>query len=302
MVTVTALHTYPVKSCAGLALTEAPVTRRGLRLDRDFMIVADDGAFLSQRQIPELALVVPTIAGSIATAETMTLTAPGMEPIAVPLAAEPDERAVIDATVHGHPVVGQHVDAALDAWFTGFLPAYKANRRFRFLRVRPDRPRAITGRYRMADAANAVGFADSQPILLAAEPSLARLNAEMAEPVPMNRFRPNIVVDGAELAAYAEDHWIELRIGAMSAFVVKACDRCAIPDVDQSTAQTGKAVRRALRSRRGLNAHDETNRGVFFAQNLNHVPRPGLTVRVGDPVEVISRSAEPNVRLRAALR
>ena len=118
----------------------------------------------------------------------------------------------------------------------------------------------------------------------------------------MNRFRPNIVVDGDGLAAYDEDHWIEVRIGAMTAFVVKACDRCAIPDVDQDTASTGKAVRRALTTRRGVNAHDETNTGVFFAQNLNHVPTPGLTIRVGDPVEVISRSAEPNVVLRGTGR
>jgi len=81
--------------------------------------------------------------------------------------------------------------------------------------------------------------------------------------------------------------------------VVKACDRCVIPDVDQDTAVTGKAVRRALTTRRGVNAHDESNSGVFFAQNLNHVYTPGLTLHVGDAVEVVARASEPNVVLRA---
>ena len=111
---------------------------------------------------------------------------------------------------------------------------------------------------------------------------------------------PNIVVDGRDLRPYDEDFWTRVRIGAMAAFVVKACDRCTIPDVDQDTAVTGKAVRRALTTRRGANARDESNTGVFFAQNLAHVYADGLAISVGDPVEVVQRSAEPNVVLRRA--
>jgi uncharacterized protein YcbX len=296
-ITVTGLHTYPVKSCAGVSLAEAPITPRGLQHDRDFMIVLDDGTFVSQRQVPELALIVPTI-----TETSMTLSAPGMDPIKLAPEGPNDSDGLVEATVHGNPVVGQHITDELDEWFTTFLPVYRQNRRYRLLRVRADMPRPIKERYRLPGASNQIGFADGQPILLATEPSLARLNTEMSEPVPMNRFRPNIVVDSDELAAYEEDHWIELRIGAMTAFVVKACDRCAIPDVDQSTASTGKAVRRALTTRRGVNAHDETNAGVFFAQNLNHIPTSGLAISVGDPVHVISRASEPNVVLRRAAR
>ena len=122
----------------------------------------------------------------------------------------------------------------------------------------------------------------------------------MDAPVPMNRFRPNIVVDGEGLAAYDEDRWTQVRIGALVAFVVKASDRCVTTDVDQQTAVTGKVVRRALRTRKGVNAYDETNTGVFFAQNLNHVYTPGVTISVGDAVEVVERGAEANVRLSAA--
>jgi uncharacterized protein YcbX len=290
---VTSLVTYPVKSCAGIALSEAAVTVRGLELDRDFMVIDDAAGFVSQRQVPELALVVPTIGERV-----ITLEAPGMEPIELPLASEPDDRRLVDATVHGRPVAGQLVGEDWDEWFTTFLPPYRDNRRFRLLRVREDAPRYIKERYHLAGASNQVGFADGNSMLLATQPSLAQLNRELAEPVPMNRFRPNIVIDGSGLAPYAEDSWTRLQIGAMTAFVVKACDRCAIPDTDQRTAAVGKTVRRALRTRKGANAHDHSNTGVFFAQNLNHVHTPGLRIRLGDEVIVLARSARPNVVLR----
>ena len=290
---VTSLITYPIKSCAGIALRDAAVTVRGLELDRDFMVIDDAASFVSQRTVPELALVVPTISE-----RAITLVAPGMQSIALPLRGEPHDRGIVDATVHGRPVAGQLVGEALDEWFTTFLPRYRDNRRFRVLRVREDAPRYIRERYRLAGASNQVGFADGNSILLASEASLAQLNRDLVQPVPMNRFRPNIVIDGPGLLPYAEDSWTCLRIGAMPAFVVKACDRCSIPDVDQRTATVGRTVRRALRTRKGTNAHDGSNTGVFFAQNLNHVHTPGLRIRVGDAVRVLERSLRPNVVLR----
>jgi hypothetical protein len=291
---VTSLVTYPVKSCAGIALREAAVTVRGLELDRDFMVIDDASDFVSQRKVPELATVVPTISD-----RAITLAAPGMEPIGLPLPSELDGRRIIDATVHGRTVTGQLVGEELDEWFTTFLPQYRDNRRFRVLRVREDAPGYIAEHYHLAGASNQVGFADGNSMLLASEPSLAQLNRELAEPVPMNRFRPNIVIDGLGLSPYAEDSWTRLQIGAMTAFVVKACDRCSIPDTDQRTAVVGKAVRRALRTRKGSNAHDASNTGVFFAQNLNHVHTPGLTIMLGDEVHVLERSLRPNVVLDA---
>ncbi len=292
-ITVTELHTYPIKSCHGIALPEARITPRGLEHDRDYMIVGEDGAFLSQRQIPEMALIVPTLSE-----HAITLNAPGMAPIEVPLEVPRDDSRLIDASVHGTPVRGQVLSEALNDWFTTFLPAYRQHRRYRLVSVREDAPRYISASYRRPGATNQVGFADGHAILLASMPSLARLNAELDPPVPMSRFRPNIVVDGPALEAYDEDFWTRLDVGPMPAFVVKACDRCTIPDVDQETAVTGKAVRRALVSRRGANAHDRANTGVFFAQNVVHVYAPGLTVSVGDAVVVHERAAEPNVVLR----
>jgi MOSC domain-containing protein len=289
---VTGLHTYPVKSCAGVNVTQARVTRRGLELDRDLMVVDGANVFVSQRTVPELALVSPSIGE-----HSIALSAPGMQTVHVPRAARRDDRGLVAATVHGRPVSGQIVGEELNEWFTTFLPRRRTNERFRLLRVRDDAPRYIDDAYRKPGAANQVGFADGGAMLLATEPSLAALNAELDERVPMNRFRPNIVVDGAALEPYDEDFWLTLEIGALSAFVVKACDRCSIPDTDQGTAAVGKTVRRALRARRGVNAHDPSNRGVFFAQNLNHVYAPGVVVRVGDPVRVLSRGAVANVVL-----
>jgi uncharacterized protein len=295
VIAVTGLNTYPVKSCAGVALEQSRVTPTGLELDREFMVVDDDNDFVSQRKVPELALVVPRIGDT-----SITLSAPGIEDVDVPLQIEPDDDRLVTATVHDKPVVGQIVGEDLNEWFTDFLPRYKQNRRFRLLHVRDDVPRYIKELYRRPGASNQVGFADGSAMLLATEPSLAQLNTQMDAPVPMNRFRPNIVVDGEGLVAYAEDHWTQVRIGALMAFVVKASDRCVTTDVDQQTAVTGKAVRRALRTRKGINAYDETNTGVFFAQNLNHVYTPGVTISVGDAVAVVDRSTEANVRLSAA--
>ena len=295
--TVTGLYTYPVKSCAGVLQQQALITPRGVALDRDFMLVDEDDDFLSQRKVPELALIRTAIA-----ADAVTLSAPGMPAAEIPLALAPDDGRLVRATVHGKPVAGQLVGEDLDDWFSAFLPAYKHHRRYRLLRVREDLPRYIGERYRLPAASNRVGFADGSAMLLASERSLAQLNDELDEPVPMNRFRPNIVVDGAALEPYAEDHWTELRIGALHAHVVKASDRCVTTDVNQDTAVTGKAVRRALTTRKGVNAYDESNKGVFFAQNLNHVYTPGVSIGVGDAVQVLARSAQPNVHLAARSR
>jgi uncharacterized protein YcbX len=295
LITVTGLHTYPVKSCAGVDLTQARITPRGLEFDRDFMVVDDENDFVSQRKVPELALVVPTIGDG-----AITLTAPGMETVQVPLELEADAGELVTATVHRRPMTGQIVREDLNEWFTTFLPQYKGNRRFRLLRVHEDIPTYIKDRYQKAGASNQVGFADGSAMLLASESSLAQLNTELDEPVPMNRFRPNVVVDGTELAPYDEDFWTHIQIGTLDAFVVKASDRCSIIDTDQRTAAVGKAVRMALRTRKGVNAHDGSNKGVFFAQNLNHVFAPGVVVRVGDGVSVLSRSSEPNVVLDRA--
>lgn len=290
---VKSLHTYPLKSGAAVDVLESAVTLTGLEHDRNYMLVDDRGNYLSQRQIPELALVVPTIGET-----AITLSAPGVEDVDVPLELDPDDEELILTTVHGNPIYGQVVSQDVNAWFEEALPSYKQNTGYRLVKSREDKPRYIDDRYHKPGATNQVGFADSKSILVASLASLAALSTERGEPIPMDRFRPNIVVGGEGLPAYDEDYWQRIKVGNMSAFVVKACDRCVIPDTDQQTAEVGKDVRVALVSRRGVNVYDETNKGVFFAQNLNHVYEPGLRIAVGQTLEVIERGTEPNLVLR----
>ena len=124
-----------------------------------------------------------------------------------------------------------------------------------------------------------VSFADGYPALLASEASLADLNSRLAAPVPMNRFRPNLVVDGTE--AFAEDGWSRIRIGEVVFRVVKPCDRCVVTTIDQ---KTGKAGKEPLRT---LSRYRKKDGKVYFAQNL--IPDAPGTLRRGDPVEVLER-------------
>lgn len=290
---VKSLHVYPIKSCAAINMQESAVALTGLEHDRTYMLVDDNGNYLSQRQIPEMALVTPTLGET-----ALTLSAPGIEDIDVPLELDPDDEQLVLATVHGDPIYGQVVSEDVNAWFEEALPQYKQNKGYRLLKGRADLPRYIDGLYHKPGATNQVGFADGKSILVASMASLAALSNERGEPIPMDRFRPNIVVDGQDLEAYDEDFWRAIKIGDLSAYVVKACDRCQIPDTNQQTAEVGKDVRIALVSRRGINAYDAGNKGVFFAQNLNHVYVPGISIAIGQTLEVIERSAEPNLVLR----
>lgn len=292
-VEVKSLHVYPIKSCAVVDVQESAVTMTGLEHDRTYMLVDDQGNYLSQRQIPEMALVVPTIGET-----ALTLSAPGVEDIDVPLELDPDDERLVLATVHGDQIYGQVVSEDVNAWFEEALPQYKQNKGYRLLKSRPDSLRYIDGLYHKPDATNQVGFADGKSILVASTASLAALSTERGEPIPMDRFRPNIVVEGADLPAYDEDYWLRIKIGHLSAYVVKACDRCVITDTNQQTAEVSNAVRTALVSRKGVNAYDAGNKGVFFGQNLNHVYVPGVSIAVGQTLEVIERSAEPNLVLR----
>ena len=133
-ITVTGLNVYPFKSCAGIRLDEARLTPSGFEHDRQYMLVDDDDDFVSQRKVPELALIVPALSEA-----SITLAAPGMPDVEVPLEIEPDDERLVVATVHDKPVAGQLVGEELNEWFTTFLPRYKQHRRFRLLRVREDR-------------------------------------------------------------------------------------------------------------------------------------------------------------------
>jgi uncharacterized protein YcbX len=257
------LHVYPIKSCGGITIEEWEVDERGLRHDRRWMLVDEAGRFMSQRRFRRMALIGVRIEH-----DGLIVEAPDMPPLEVPL--RPPAGRLILARVWDDLVEASLVSDDAGYWFSEFLGV-----RCRLVYL-PDRSlRPVDPAY--GEPGDQVGLADGFPFLLISEASLADLNARLEQPVPMNRFRPNLVVCGCE--PFAEDGWKLVRIGQITFRVVKPCSRCAITTVDQRTAATSKEPLRTLaRFRR-------SGTKVLFGQNLIH-DKTG-TLRTGDPVEIV---------------
>jgi uncharacterized protein YcbX len=264
VITLAAIHCYPVKSCGGVSLARAELDRLGIRLDRAWMVVDPAGRFLTQREEPALARVRTELRDG-----QLVCRAPGAAPLELPQAGVAGPRREVQVWRHRGPGVDQGDAAA--AWFEAAI-----GRACRLVRVPDDHARRVSPERFPGEAHTA--FSDGYPLLLLSEASLADLNARLAEPVPMDRFRPNLVVRGCE--PYAEDGWRRIRIGGVELAVVKPCPRCAIPTIEQGTGRrTGDEPLRTLAAyRRGPE-------GALFGQNLVHLS-PG-PLQLGDPVEVL---------------
>ena len=263
-IALSSLIYYPIKACRGFEVPAWEVERMGLRDDRRMMLVTPEGGFLTQREFPKLALVTPTLDG-----DRLTLSAPNFDSLRLSV-----QRSGVTVPVdiwksQGVQAVDQGEEAA--QWFSDWLGS-------------PVRLVHIADGYiRKVSVDHAVhpddhtGFADGYPILIASEEGLADLNARLETPVPMNRFRPNLVVRGAE--AWAEDHWDRVQIGAIQFSVPKPCDRCVVTTIDQSTAIAGKEPLRTMATFRSRDGK------VWFGENLVHHAQGTLTV--GDAITVL---------------
>lgn len=248
------------------------------------MLIGERGQFLSQRIMPELALVKTAV-----DEDSLHITAPGMGSLTVGLNAE-STGAEIHIDLFKKPGTG--IDAGIDAkhYFTEYL-----GKSARLIRV--SGTRTVKPECQVDGATTQMGFADSFPTLLASNNSLDKLNEQLRTPITIDRFRPNIVIDGAE--PYEEDYWRTIRIGDMSCYVVRASARCSIPDINQRKGALLKErpVAMALRkSRKGVDPLNDSS-GVFFGQNLVHVFKPGTVIKLGDVVEVVQSSIVRNVVL-----
>lgn len=261
---VTALYRYPIKSCADTPLAEAATDVRGFVHDRELMVVDGDGEFLTQRELPRMALIRPSVQDG-----SLRVEAPGMPSLDVTLLREGSMRDV---------VVWRDTCRAVDQgdeiadWLSDHL-RYPC----RLVRMADDHIRKVDPVYARTER-DQVHFADGYPFLLISQESLDDLNSRLDEPLPMNRFRPNIVVAGGG-APYLEDGWKRVRIGELIFHVAKACARCAITTTDQATTERGKEPLATLATYR------KVERGVLFGQNLLH--EANGTVRVGDRLEVL---------------
>jgi uncharacterized protein YcbX len=264
---VRALHIYPVKSCRGLALEEAVLEKRGLRHDRRWMVVDEERQFLTQRTDPRLALVGVTIEG-----EELRLAAAGHGEVRLVTSHVPQrgtERTRV--RVWKDEVEAADGGAEAAAWMTAWL-----GRPARLVSLPDDSVRTVNPKY--ANEGDEVAFADGFPLLIVTTASLADLNAKLKEPIPMDRFRPNVVVDGGE--AWAEDAWKRIRIGTVSVRVAKPCARCVVTTTDQQTGARGVEPLRTLATFRS----SRDSRGEMFGQNA--IPDGEGILRVGDTVTI----------------
>lgn len=257
------MYVYPIKSCGGVAVHTARVEERGLEHDRRWMLVDETGTFMSQREHSRMALIRVQIEN-----DGLTVGAPDMPPLRVPF--DVDARDRLQARIWNDDVGVAPVGAEADRWFGEFLGVS-----CRLVHLPGDSIRPVDPDY--AQPQDQASFADGFPFLLISETSLTDLNGRLEHPLPMNRFRPNLVVDGC--GAFAEDGWRRIRIGPVTFRVAKSCARCKITTVDQATADVGKEPLRTLARFR------ETNGKVIFGQNLIHESCGALNI--GEIVEVV---------------
>lgn len=261
---------YPVKSLRGTAVESAAVDVLGLVGDRRFMVVDDDGLFLTQRTLPRMALAATALDPA-----HLVVSADGHGELRVPLV----EEFAVQRTVtiwKSEGLLAENCGPAATAWFTEFL-GVKAH----LVRVGRGfhRPVLKPGRARPDDL---TGFADLFPFLVLGEASVADLNSRLAtvgeNAVPIGRFRTNLLVSGCP--PYAEDTWEAFRIGAVNFRIGGPCARCVITTTDQLTGARGKEPLRTLATYR-RSATEPTK--INFAQNAFHETKSG-TLRIGDVV------------------
>ncbi|MBD1211103.1 MAG: MOSC N-terminal beta barrel domain-containing protein [Ignavibacteria bacterium] len=274
MITITGLFYYPIKGCKGWRLDSANLIERGIAFDRHFMIVNPDGRFLTQREHPRMALIEPTIANG-----TLTLSAAGMEALSLPHTDEGSTEKVV-VWQDTCDAVSQGQEAA--EWLSTFLGVDA-----HLVTMHRDFRRTVDQTYAVRPTDH-TGFADGFQMLLASEASLESVNSRLIEsgnePVPMNRFRPNIVVAGCD--AFAEDTWKHFNVrnsaGDVEMYGVKLCGRCIVTTVDQASGTKTGAEPIATLKKFRRNA-DGTK--VLFGQNVIH--RNTGTIAVGDTIELL---------------
>ena len=270
MVGIAALHVYPIKSCGGVALNEVTVIETGFEFDRAWMVVDATGEFVTQRELPRMVLIQPTLKTT-----EMVLRAPGM--LALHVALDRVEKAV-RVRVWGDEVAAYDMGDLCAQWFSDFL-----GRPLRLARFDPEQKRLSDHRWTgTLDAENA--FADGFPILVASTAGLAEFNRRLiargAPAVTLARFRPNLVLDG--LDAHGEDALDKIVFatadGRVHLKLVKPCARCPIPDVDPASGEPGHAVGDVLASYR---ADARMNGALTFGMNAVIVDGVGRGLRIG---------------------
>jgi len=286
---VTQIILYPIKSCGGITLDKARIGARGLEAgrigDRRWMLSDEAGQMITQRQNETLARVRIELLN-----DAIRVSADGLDPLVIDPAKVSGERAPV--ILHRREVVGHRSPAAVDAWFSRFL-----GQKVSLLYQTDEDQRLCDPDYAVAPGEDKVGFADAFPYLISAQATLDKVNDLLAEPVPMNRFRPNIIVAGT--GPDAEYGWKRLEMGEAELTIVKPCTRCVMTTIDQEQGvKTGKEPLATLG--RAYFLKNAAIQGAIFGENAI-ATRQGTLV-IGDEVRVLEekprhvfRAEEPSV-------
>ena len=264
MITLSGLIYYPIKACRGFEVDSSWIERMGLEHDRRMMVVTNEGKFLTQREHPRLAWVRPKLNDG-----TLTLSAPGYDSIQLAVQSTGTPWPVHIWKSKGVQAIDQGDESA--QWFSDWLGTP-----VRLVHIADGYVRKVNEIYTVSPDDH-TGFADGYPILLTSEESLSDLNLHLETPVPMNRFRPNLVVNGCE--AFAEDTWKRIRIGVVELAVVKPCARCVVTTIDKETLEKSKEPLKTL----GKYRRHEL--GAIFGQNA--IPLNKGRLRLGMSVEIL---------------
>ncbi len=274
---ISQLFIYPVKSCAGIEVSESRITPTGLEFDREWMIVDQGGQFLTQRQIPHMVWITPSL-----TKDALILNAPQQPEISIPFAQRGKS---LKVTVWRDTLDADDMGDAVAAWLDGYLSV--PGKQFRLVRFA-----ALARRFSSTEWTQGKEypnmFSDGFAALVVTELALDDFNARLIdaghEPVSMLRFRPNIVIEG--LDAHTEDDLQSMRIhtanGLVELSMAKPCPRCPIPDIDPFTAHSTPSVSQTLQSYRAL---PKMQGAVCFGMNSIVKSGIGSTLHSGQPFE-----------------
>ncbi len=268
------INIYPIKSLGGISLKNAAVEKRGLQFDRRWMLVDVKQNFLTQRNFPKMATV------SVEILKSGLRVSVSNDELVIPF--EPNTNKTESVKIWSSRCRAQVYEDKINEWFSNVLET-----NCQLVLMPADTNRKVSYFYAV-HRDDVVSFADAYPFLLIGENSLTDLNSRLENPVPMNRFRPNFVVSGAD--AFAEDGWTRIRIGDVVFHLVKPCARCVITTIDQSNGiKQGAEPLKTLASFRIRKR--SVKKKILFGQNLI-AEDVGKIVNVGDAVEILETSSK----------
>lgn len=263
MLTVNQLFIYPIKSLGGIAVPAATVTERGFQYDRRWMLVDGHNNFITQRSFPQMALLqVAILADGLQVHHKIT-----GDTIHIPILPESAETAFVK--IWDDTCLAQFVSTLADKWFTQILAMP-----CRLVYMPETSLRKVDESYAVNN--EITSLSDGYPFLIIGQSSLDDLNSRLTEPLPINRFRPNIVFNGGE--AFIEDRMKYFTINGIHFSGVKLCTRCPIPTINQENAAKSKEPLKTLALYR------MKNNKVYFGQNLLH--RGEGIINVGDEISL----------------